>query len=437
MAATKDTTASGEGASVSSKSVSIVVNANRDRYLLAFIEASTETDTVSSVVYNGSEALSLIGTIAGSTNVIWVYGLANPTAATANVVVTFGASVNRCMVGVMSCYNVRSNAPIGTVRTATGSTNNPFVACDEGVEGDLAIGFCSRESAGSGVQTITSVGGIPKFIAVGTLSTAAAQTSRTPALPANLLVGDLIFATCASENNADHSCPTTGWVKLGQTNSGAGWTTSHWCAIQTAAGLAAPVISWTGSADANAQTACYRDTQATGAAAAYLGTVGTGTGTTHTSTGANTTKTDTRVVYIDHANANTALGAPAGWTENVDAGSATGPCRIVWGGKDVATLGTGSGNISVTGANAAWVQQQIEAYPAANGDQTSQINIAHTANNETMEVATESADVFNTFGWVTAGDTVQGTVAMAFVLHGSKSDVPVKNQMNTFLAIAA
>jgi hypothetical protein len=197
--------------------------------------------------------------------------------------------------------------------------------------------------------------------------------------------------------------------------------------------LSAPAITWTGSADASARTHALRDTKADGAPCAYLGTVGTGTGATHTSTGGNTSFNDSRVVYVDHANANTALATPSGWTENTDSGSATGPVRTTFGGKDAATAGTGSGNISVTGAAAAWVQQQIECYHADNGDQTERAQVVHSGQNEVCAVATEPADTFNTLGWVCTGGTVTATAAGAFVLRTAKSLIVSSAPMQSLL----
>jgi hypothetical protein len=90
------------------------------------------------------------------------------------------------------------------------------------------------------------------------------------------------------------------------------------------------------------------------------GTTGTGSTSTHTSTGFNTDADNALALYLDACAANTAIATPSGWTEDLDGGSATSATRQAFGSKSIATSGTGSGNISVTGGNAAWVQFQIE-----------------------------------------------------------------------------
>ncbi len=432
MAVGYDTSTSGEGTSVSSKTVSITVANNRERYLVIHIETGDAGNTVSSVVFNSSETATQLYTIATSTNTIWAYGLANPTATTANVVVTFSGAPNRCSVIVSSFYNVAVANPTGVARTSTGTADTFWVACDGGTDGDMAVGFGARETLDFQAQAIANVDGIPAFIASGSLSAAASVTSRVAALPAGTLRGDLVIAHCASENNDVHSCATAGWNKLGQTDSGAGWTVSHWWAVETGS-LSGPTITWTNAADASARTHAYRDAKADGASCAYLGTVGAGIGSTHTSTGGNTTSDDSLAIYVDHANGSTALATPSSWTEDTDSGSPTGPVRTGVGHKGLASGGTGSGNISVTGTNAAWVQQQIEIFHADNGDQTERVNFAHSALGEVMSVVTEPADVYNTFGWTCSGGALTATTAGAFVLRAAKSLVLSPQPMQPFL----
>lgn len=197
-----------------------------------------------------------------------------------------------------------------------------------------------------------------EFISVGTRSQAASDTGRTPALPSGVTSGrGVLLCAVHSKNNAVHSTATAGWTKVGQWDSGASFTVSLFMAV---GGASAPAISWTGAAACAAQIAYYDD--ANNPVSATLGqtSFNTGTGNPHTSTGFNTTGDESLVVYFDVAAANTALGAPSGWTENNDAGSATDAGRHVWGSKKVPVEGSASGNISVSGANAAWVQGQVE-----------------------------------------------------------------------------
>jgi hypothetical protein len=86
------------------------------------------------------------------------------------------------------------------------------------------------------------------------------------------------------------------------------------------------------------------------------------------------------VIYIDAAAANTAIAQPTGWTERLDGGSATGATRNANGDKTVASSGGSSGNISVTGANAAWVMWQIELHERVTLS-VQEGNHAHSADN--------------------------------------------------------
>lgn len=203
----------------------------------------------------------------------------------------------------------------------------------------------------------------PSYLNVGTRSQSAGATSLSPALPASRTNGNILFARVHSKNNATHSISGTGWAPipgLAQTNSGASFTVSWWYRIVDGT-EAAPTISWTGSVACAAQIVQYlRDDFENSSPFGFVGTPSTGTTSTHTSTGQNTTRNNSRVLYFDDCAANTAIATPSGWTERYDAGSATGASRTAGGDKSVATSGTASGNISVVGGAAAWVQVQIE-----------------------------------------------------------------------------
>jgi hypothetical protein len=200
----------------------------------------------------------------------------------------------------------------------------------------------------------------PAYGAVGTRTQVAAGTSRAPALPAGRANGDVLIAICGSKNNAAHSIAGTGWAALTpQVDSGTGWTVSLWYRIVDGA-EAAPTISWTGSVACFAQIIRYTRAPAEGSPFGAIGTAGTGTTSPHAAPGITTTQSNSTVVYIGAAAANTGYGAVSGWTERADNGSATGASRNVIGEKAVAAAGTTTGATSATGANAAWVQWQIE-----------------------------------------------------------------------------
>ncbi len=282
-------------------------------------------------------------------------------------------------------------------------------------------------------HTLAPVSGIPEYIAAGALSTATAQTSRTPAAPTGAIRGDLEIAHCSSENNATHSVSGSGWVKIGQTNSGASYTVSHYYRIHTGTNVD-PVISWTGSADATARRYLFRDTRAKATVAApvaYHGTVGTGTTSPHTSTGANTTEDDVLAIYIDICNANTAMVAETSWTERVDSGSATGPVRSYLADREMVTAGSSTGNISETGGAAAYVQQQFEIYNADNGDQIELTERESFGGNfASAGVAYETADTYNTFGWTRSTGTTDQLCGIAVVINPTRS-LPVFNRPPT------
>lgn len=403
----------------SSLSVSTTVGNNSDRYLLVLIWTDdTSSVNVNAVSFNGDSLAELVSLDDGDDEGhVAIWGMMAPDVASANCTVNFSSSCT-CFVQVVSLYGVDQVTPVGTARAAEGGASAVWVGVDDARDGGLVFGVGGGYDSGAPTNTITDADGAPAFAASGALSTATAQTSRTPAL-AGGVIGDLIIAHCASENNDTHSCATSGWSKLGQTNSGAGWTVSHWCAVRSAS-LSAPTITWANTADASARTHAFRDTRG-GAATAYLGVVGAGTGSTHTSTGANTTQGNVRVAYIDHAAANTALGQPSGWTEHTDSGSGTGPCRTVLGSKAVATSGSASGNISVSGASAAWVQQQLEIYSTG----VTQTNLGEVENLLDDTAMSASYEVGQSHGVAALGWTFalsqSYTLAAAVAVHPATS----------------
>ncbi len=194
------------------------------------------------------------------------------------------------------------------------------------------------------------------YVNAGSIQRATAQTSRSPTLPASRVSGNILIAVCISKNNASHTWSGTGWAKIGSNvNSGASFTSSiGWRIVDGSEGQ--PTISWTGSADAAA--IIY---QLSGAKATQpFSNINTNAGTTstHSATGITGSASGSWALYLDAAAANTALATPSGWTENSDVGDATVVSRFTIGNK---SIGTGaSGNISVTGANAAWTMRILE-----------------------------------------------------------------------------
>lgn len=199
----------------------------------------------------------------------------------------------------------------------------------------------------------------PVFRASGSRSQSAGAASIAPAKPTVDGQNGFLLAVVTSKNNATHATATGGWSQVGsQTNSGASFTASLWIAAE---GAAAPTFTWTGSVACSAQIAYYSDPSNTmNIGVSVSGTTGTGATATHTSSAFTSDANDALAVYVDVAAANTAIAQPTGWTEDVDNGSATDAGRTAFGSKAIASSGSSSGAISVTGANAAWVQFQIE-----------------------------------------------------------------------------
>lgn len=199
----------------------------------------------------------------------------------------------------------------------------------------------------------------PVYRSIGaSVTTSSSAVTLTPSLPAlDTNANGLLLAVCVSKNNAVHATATAGWSLVNQTNSGASFTASLWKAAQ---GSAAPVFTWTGSAACSAQVSYFTAPEGPIDIGSLLGTVGAGLANPHTSVGGNTSADNALAVYLDVAGANTGLVPPTGWTENSDLGATAGAMRHTVGSKAIATSGTASGAISVSGANAAWVQFQVE-----------------------------------------------------------------------------
>jgi hypothetical protein len=206
---------------------------------------------------------------------------------------------------------------------------------------------------------------MPSYLNAGTRANSSGATSLSPALPASRTSGNLLIAVAGSKNNFAHTCATAGWTKFAQQNSGTAWTVSLWVYRRTQGGVdgseTAPAITvGTSSVACFAQVIQYSGTFDPTDLLGGAVNVNAGTSSTHSCNGIVTTADNSLVIYIDAAAANTALATPTGWTEELDNGSNTGATRNANGSKSISAAGTSSGNISVTGASAAWVMWQIE-----------------------------------------------------------------------------
>jgi hypothetical protein len=206
---------------------------------------------------------------------------------------------------------------------------------------------------------------MPAYVNNGSTAGSNGATSISPALPASLVNGNLLLGVVFSDNNATHTWSGSGWLKLDQVIQSANFTASlGWRLVDGSE--AAPTISWTGSVACGGALWQLSGTAPTSMFGATSSN--SGAGNPHTTTGINTTRNGSRVVYIDIASTNTDLAEPAGgWLENQDSGASAGSFRRTIGGKDIATSGSASGNISANGSTGNWVQWQIELLaPAGN-----------------------------------------------------------------------
>jgi hypothetical protein len=204
----------------------------------------------------------------------------------------------------------------------------------------------------------------PSFVNVGTRSNGAPQSSRTPALPASLVNGNILICTALTKVDQDHSISGAGWQAVHAQQAQSNFRLSRWWRLVDGTETA-PTISWATGTSCFAQISQYSGTDPTNPFGNISHNVASGT--THSSTGFNTTADDSLVIYEDVCNANTAVATPSGWTENYDNGSGTGATRNAGGSKVIATAGDPSGNISVSGGFAQYCQSQIELLAPAGG----------------------------------------------------------------------
>lgn len=397
------TSGTASGTTLTSTSITIASNTNRALYAWVLIATAGGPPTCSACNWNTSEALTQLATVVATNVRGYLFRLKTPSATTATITATLSAGADDWAILWYSAFNVDQITPESTAITNTATTGAKWSLGVNGFANGISLG------AAFGGDTITALAasnGIPFWNTSGTqVQTATVSALTVNSAPATRQVGDLEYCTLSKENTTAVGVSGSGWNLLTQTTFGTTRSSTYAWRIYNGTNVD-PAFSWTTAADAWGRRHCFRDTQATGTPMAALGTVGTGTTTAHSSTGGNTTQADAMAMYSDECNANTALGAPGGsWTSRWDAGSATGPSRTSGGNQPIATAGTGSGNLSMTGGGTAWIQQQWEVYNANNGDQTtenSQNNIGGLGQ-ISGQLSSETGDTFNTFAWDATG----------------------------------
>ena len=393
---TCNSTTATNASSITLSSFTVANNANRVLYLCAGNTTGSGTGLAhSGWTWNTSETPTEIHDAQFET--YWqtaIARLANPTATTASASVNIASTNEDLFLGALSVYNAA-----GTESAIVTSLHSGTTAWWGGVasgSGKLAVCFGFGKTGAS----LTTANGIPDYIAVGTASQSNSASGLTPTgAPAGRLVGDLEFCSIATENNETISGSGAGWTKIGSTvQQDSTWQQELWYRIYTGTNVD-PAFTWSTNAGCSARRWIYRNTATSGTLFGFH-TTNSGSTSTHSITGSNATGNDSCVMYLSHAEANTALGADADYTERFDAGSATGPYRLVVGDRDQATSGAGSANFSATGASASWVMRLLELFNANNGNQTDQTKVTDFGSNETGGViATEAGDTYNTFGF--------------------------------------
>lgn len=192
-------------------------------------------------------------------------------------------------------------------------------------------------------------------------SSSGGATTTSPTLPGSRVTGNILIAFAGFKAAGTPTLTTgPGWVVIDTQTVGTWSAIVAWRRIDGTE--AAPTFTSPGGSVANFSQAL----QMTGPDPNMVSPIGaksanTGSTSTHSVNALTTTRNASGVIYLDAAAANTALTSPGGvWTQDIDQGSATGATRDSMGHSYVATSGSSSGNISTTGANAAWVMWQIE-----------------------------------------------------------------------------
>jgi hypothetical protein len=399
------------GATSLNGSVTVAGAANSALWIAVYSAGSGAT--ISSISRDG-QTPTLHGAVSANSGAdnLRIYRLVAPSSGTADLAVSFSASTE-AVIETYVLTGVNQTTPFGTLRTdsASASGNTRYIGF-ESYAGGLSIAAAVSGTTASAARTVASVNGIPVYIGSGTLTAAAGVTSRTPsAAITGRMRGDLLLCVTHSENSATHSISGTGWNILTQHTGPTSCQVSYAWRIYDGTDVN-PTISWTGSADASARVHLFRDTREAGTPVNTLGTHGSGTTTTHTSTGGVTTANDVLAVYYGLSRANTAAATPSGWSERFDSGSSTGPVRHYGGDKPIVTIGSGSGDISITAGGTEWIQRQLELLPHSLGDQTHGGEVEALNNFTTYSSAYETGAAYSAIGfnWTT-GTTLYYMIA--------------------------
>ena len=163
---TKDSQSYAQNEAASSLTISsFTVGSNSNRILIVAVGEYNAEPAVTGITWNGSEAFTEILTYStGLRAGLWY--LINPTATTANVVITY-ASTAKSGAGVYSFYNVDQSSPIGATNSASGTTASPSPTITPTTTGSIIV------------DSITHISGVGATL-VDTLTAGWSQSMHLP-----------------------------------------------------------------------------------------------------------------------------------------------------------------------------------------------------------------------------------------------------------------
>jgi hypothetical protein len=159
-------------AAASSKTQSLTISSGSARAIICTVAFETNSRSVSSIVFNGSENFTKKSehSYTPSSGPVFrteIWYLLNPTVTTANAVISISGGTARFAGAFHYCTGVDSTTPLGTAVTSGASTANPSVTVSDGTTGDLVIDILSdawgSATAGAGqtqhyYNTLTNYG---------------------------------------------------------------------------------------------------------------------------------------------------------------------------------------------------------------------------------------------------------------------------------------
>src|SRR3990172_7868952 len=144
-----DTVTSGYTPTTGQSSLTIShTTSGSNRLLLVGVSFNNDNfETVSSVTWNSTENLSLVGQIANVDDArVEIWGLAAPSTGTANVVVTFSTALTQsAAAGVITFTGVDQSTPLGTFANAIGDDSTLATVNVSSAAGELVFGVVDAE----------------------------------------------------------------------------------------------------------------------------------------------------------------------------------------------------------------------------------------------------------------------------------------------------